>query len=289
MTVADQTWVEQLPIEWQGWLIENLERGCDPAEIGRILHEHGFKFSNQGELLQHADPIPSELKQQLQDFSLDHLAVGKNFFEVQGQTVRLLGHFENPAIFYFEDLLSIAECDELVGLSEQAGKLVRSTVVDTKDGSMQFDHRRSSDSTSFQRGENALVNTIEQRIAELVNWPVAHGEGLQILRYQLGGEYRPHMDFFDPKYAGSAKHLAVGGQRVASFILYLSDIEAGGGTKFPNIGLEFRPKKGAALLFANTDRYGQPHPNSLHAGMPVIAGTKYIATKWLREQLYGKS
>ncbi|WP_410211805.1 2OG-Fe(II) oxygenase [Aquirhabdus sp.] len=290
MGSADQAWVDQLPVEWQSWLVENLERGCDPGEIGRILHENGFKFTDKGLSLQSTtDKKSPDSNQKMQDFNLDHLASGNNFLEVQGQVIRLLGHFENPAIFYFEDMLSPQECDELIHLSEQEGKLARSTVVDNKDGSLQLDQRRSSDSTFFNRGENPLVSKIEQRIAALVNWPVTHGEGLQILRYQHGGEYHPHFDFFDPKYEGSAKHLAIGGQRVASFILYLSDIAAGGGTRFPNIGLEFRPKKGAALLFANTDRHGKPHNNSLHAGMPVIEGTKYIATKWLRERQYGKS
>jgi prolyl 4-hydroxylase len=292
MSVDQTSWVQQLPLEWQTWLMSNLERGCDPTELGQILRDNGFQADDLGRLEQH-DTKPTQqqapvVAQQRQAFSLDHLlASNQNFCELDGQTIRIVAHLQSPSVLYFEDVLSAEECDDLIGLSEQAGKLKRSTVVDTKDGSKQIDQRRLSDSTSYQRGEHPLVARIEQRIAQLVNWPVNHGEGLQILRYQQGGEYRPHMDFFDPKYAGSAKHLAVGGQRVATFIIYLSDVEAGGGTKFPNLGLEFRPKKGAALLFGNTDDYGQPHPDSLHAGMPVIAGTKYIATKWLREYVYG--
>lgn len=294
MSIDQANWVERLPVEWKNWLIENLERGCDPQELGRILHDNGFRSSDMVVELHSGghdeDSQPQQAAQTLQAFSLTHLlTAGQNFFDIDGRLIRLISHVESPSIFYFEGVLSMQECDELVYLSEQEGKLKRSTVVDNTDGSQQVDQRRSSDSTSFQRGENPLVTTIEQRIAALVAWPVSHGEGLQILRYQHGGEYRPHMDFFDPKYAGSARHLAIGGQRVATFILYLSDVEAGGGTRFPNIGLEFRPKKGAALLFANTDIYGQPHANSLHAGMPVISGTKHIATKWLREQEYGKS
>lgn len=292
MSIDQTSWIERLPLEWKTWLIGNLERGCDPTELGQILRENGFQADDVG-LKQHDVILPEPQSsvqpiQHRQAFSLDHLlASSQNFCAVESQTIRIVAHLQSPSVLYFEDVLSAEECDALIGLSQQDGKLKRSTVVDTKDGSKQVDHRRLSDSTSYQRGEHPLIACIEQRIAQLVNWPVSHGEGLQILRYQQGGEYRPHMDFFDPKYAGSAKHLAVGGQRVATFIIYLSDVEAGGGTKFPNLNLEFRPQKGAALLFGNTDDYGQPHPDSLHAGMPVIAGTKYIATKWLREHVYG--
>lgn len=279
-------WVEQLPVDWQNWLLENLQRGCSPQELAQVLHDNGFSV----ESLNTKKVQPSVGNLPLQAFSLLHLLEDSaNFFDIAGQRIRLLTHLESPASFYFEDVLSAQECDHLIALSEQEGKLKRSTVIDNKDGSQQVDQRRSSDSTHFQRGENTLVAQIEQRISALIQWPVSHGEGLQILRYQHGGEYRPHMDFFDPKYKGSAKHLAVGGQRVATFILYLSDVEAGGGTRFPHLGLEFRPKKGAALLFSNTDQYGQPHQLSQHAGMPVVTGTKYIATKWLREQEYGKA
>ena len=278
-------WVDNLPLEWQQWLLDNLQRGCSPQELAQILHANGF--SSESLATVQATPAESPV---LQDFSLAHLLNGTaNFFDIAGQRIRLLSHLESPLSFYFEDVLTASECDQLIAMSEQDGKLTRSTVVNNQDGSQKLDQRRSSDSTSFHRGENALVGLIEQRISTLIQWPVSHGEGLQILRYQHGGEYRPHMDFFDPKYKGSARHLALGGQRVATFILYLSDVEAGGGTKFPNLGLEFRPKKGAALLFCNTDQYGQPHPLSLHAGMPVVAGTKYIATKWLRENAYGEA
>lgn len=283
MTVDMAQWADNLPAEWKKWLLDNLQRGCNPQDIAKILHENGFSAER---LMQ--KPQGSKQPHCLQAFSLAHLLHDTaSFFDVDGQRIRLLTHLENPASFYFEDVLSAAECEQLIVLSEQDGKLRRSTVVHNQDGSQQVDQRRSSDSTFFQRAENPLVARIEQRIASLIQWPVSHAEGLQILRYQHGGEYRPHMDFFDPKYAGSARHLASGGQRVATFILYLSDVEAGGGTKFPNLGLEFRPKKGAGLLFSNTDQYGEPNPLSLHAGMPVVAGSKYIATKWLREKQYG--
>ena len=78
--------------------------------------------------------------------------------------------------------------------------------------------------------------------------------------------------------------MQTGGQRLATIILYLTDVEAGGGTAFPAIDIEVQPKKGNALFFLNTDRYRMPNHKTLHAGLPVQKGCKIIASKWLRER-----
>ena len=81
--------------------------------------------------------------------------------------------------------------------------------------------------------------------------------------------------------------MAVGGQRVGTFLMYLSDVDAGGATRFPSVNLEIRPKAGMAVYFADLLATGEPDRLSLHASIPVIEGTKYLATKWLREKPYG--
>ncbi|HEX2013297.1 MAG TPA: 2OG-Fe(II) oxygenase, partial [Roseateles sp.] len=166
-------------------------------------------------------------------------------------------------------------------------RLQRSTVVDEQLGEARPHEHRSSAGAWFARGETALVARIEARLAALLRWPVDHGEGLQVLRYGEGGEYRAHHDFFNPGLAGSVRHLVQGGQRVGTCILYLSEVEAGGGTRFPQLGFELRPTPGAALYFADVDESGVEDPSTLHAGVPVLRGVKYIATKWLREKVYG--
>ena len=133
----------------------------------------------------------------------------------------------------------------------------------------------------FGRGETPLCRRIEARIAALVNWPVANGEGLQVLHYVPGAEYKPHHDYFDPAQPGMASVLKRGGQRVGTVVMYLNTPQQGGGTSFPEVALEVAPIKGNAVFFS----YDRPHPISrtLHAGAPVIAGEKWVATKWLRE------
>ena len=111
-----------------------------------------------------------------------------------------------------------------------------------------------------------------------------NGEGLQILHYRPGTEYKPHYDYFDPAQPGTPTILQRGGQRVGTLVMYLGEPEKGGGTVFPDVHLEIAPKRGNAVFFT----YERPHPSTrtLHGGSPVLAGEKWIATKWLRERRF---
>ncbi|RYF40819.1 MAG: 2-oxoglutarate-dependent dioxygenase, partial [Comamonadaceae bacterium] len=136
----------------------------------------------------------------------------------------------------------------------------------------------------FQRGEHEVVRRLEARLAALLNWPEENGEGLQILHYRPGAEYKPHYDYFDPVEPGTPTILKRGGQRVATIVMYLGEPEKGGGTTFPDVHLEVAPKRGHAVFFS----YERAHPSTktLHGGAPVLAGEKWIATKWLRERKF---
>ena len=161
-----------------------------------------------------------------------------------------------------------------------------SPVVGNADGASEIHAHRTSRGAMLQRQENELVARIEARLAFLAKWPIERGEGMQVLRYEKGNEYRAHYDWFDPEMPGPRKHLERGGQRVGTFVIYLTEVEQGGGTAFPGIGLEVMPKKGGAVFFANTDDRGVPDKQTLHAGTPVIRGVKMVANKWLREREY---
>jgi prolyl 4-hydroxylase len=115
---------------------------------------------------------------------------------------------------------------------------------------------------------------------------VAQGEDLQVMRYGVGAEYTPHFDYFDLDRPGQAAHLANGGQRIASLVIYLNDVEAGGETVFPEVGLSVAPAKGSAVYFAYTDARSRCDPLSFHAGAPVQRGEKWIATRWMRERAF---
>ena len=207
------------------------------------------------------------------------LVEGAHEVVVNGHHLQILTSLHAPRVVVFGGLLSHQECDELVGLAQV--RLARSETVHLATGASEVNTSRTSEGMFFERGENALCALIEARIAALFNWPVENGEGLQILRYRPGAEYKPHYDYFDPAQPGTAAILKRGGQRVASVVMYLSPPLRGGATVFPDARLEINPVKGNAVFFS----YDCAHPSTLtlHGGAPVLAGEKWVATKWLRE------
>ncbi len=196
--------------------------------------------------------------------------------------VSVLVTLPDPQIVMFADFLSKNECDRLVETARP--RMQRSLTTDMKTGHNKLDAVRTSSGMFFRRDENPLVRSIEARIAQLLSWPVENGEHLQVLHYRPGDRYEPHYDYFDPAAEGSAAVLARGGQRIATLLIYLREPERGGETTFPDLGLRFAAKRGCALFFS----YDRPHPSTktLHGGAPVIAGEKWVATKWLREGVF---
>lgn len=164
--------------------------------------------------------------------------------------------------------------------------LQRSTVVDPITGQDIVAGHRSSDGMFFRLGEHPLVAAIEQRISVLTGTPAENGEGLQLLHYPAGAWTSPHFDYLQPTNDANRESVARSGQRTGTLIMYLNDVEAGGDTTFPVIGLSVSPRRGQALYFEYTNAAGQCDPASLHAGEAVRAGEKWIATKWLRSRRF---
>jgi prolyl 4-hydroxylase len=208
------------------------------------------------------------------------LTQSPTYIDTSDRRVEVWTVVKHPRVIVFGNLLSSDECDELIAAAQP--KLARSLTVDNKTGGDELNAARTSDGMFFARAENPVVERVEQRLAELLRWPFENGEGLQVLRYRHGAQYVPHYDYFDPSQPGTPKILTRGGQRIATTVMYLRTPERGGATIFPDIGLEVAPIKGSAVFFT----YDRPHPDtkSLHGGMPVTLGEKYVATKWMRER-----
>ncbi|MDM0053659.1 2OG-Fe(II) oxygenase [Variovorax sp. J22R115] len=202
------------------------------------------------------------------------------YIDTGDRRVQVLQTMRHPRVIVFGDLVSDDECEALIAAARL--RLARSLTVETQTGGEALNVDRTSDGMFFERGENAVVARLEQRIAALLQWPLEFGEGLQILRYSPGAQYRPHFDYFDPGEPGTPTILRRGGQRVATLVMYLQEPEQGGGTTFPDVGLEVAPKRGTGVFFS----YDRPEPatRTLHGGAPVLAGEKWVATKWLRER-----
>ncbi|MBA5639602.1 2OG-Fe(II) oxygenase [Duganella sp. LX20W] len=273
-----------LPPDWQAWIRDNLARACSPHDMADSMARSGqysmaFARAAIGEALG-ADSLAALGQRE----GMPQVDTSSNRLAVDDRAVDILCALRQPRVVLLGNVLGEDECDAIVAHCD--GRYARSTVTSEEDGASTVHDGRTSEMAFIQRGECALADRIEQRLAVIAQWPVERGEPFQLQKYGVAQEYRPHFDWLNPDSDGHRAHLRRGGQRLATFILYLSDVEQGGGTAFPNIGLEVFPRKGNALFFLNTDASRRPDQQTLHAGCPVVCGTKIIANKWLRAGVY---
>mmetsp|Transcript_40660 Transcript_40660/g.90414 ORF Transcript_40660/g.90414 Transcript_40660/m.90414 type:complete len:260 (-) Transcript_40660:572-1351(-) len=197
----------------------------------------------------------------------------------------------SPRAFLLKGFLSDEECDHLINKAKP--HMLKSSVVDNETGKSVDSNIRTSTGTFFPKAADEVVARIEKRVAQVSMIPMEHQEGLQILHYQDGQKYEPHFDYFhDPVNARPEN----GGQRVATILMYLTTVDEGGETVFPNAdkkstgpewsdcakkGLAVKTVRGDALLFYSLKPDGSNDPASLHGSCPVIKGQKWSATKWI--------
>lgn len=277
----------QLPIrpELRDWILTTTRDGHSVETVLKMMQENGYDPRRSRSIIATVLNMPIS--------ALDaHVQVPKKpglrtqhpeapQMVINGHTVHVGLSMESPALRVLNDFLSIEECDTLI---EQARpRLQRAKTVDSS-GKQQIDARRTSEGMFFTIGETPLIKRIEQRMATMLNVPVDHGEGLQVLHYLPGQQYEPHYDWFNPEQPGFAAITAKGGQRIASVVMYLNTPDAGGGTAFPEVRVTVTALRGSAVYFA----YDTGDTASLHAGLPVQKGEKWIATKWLRERPFQK-
>ncbi|CAN6290557.1 unnamed protein product [Urochloa humidicola] len=218
----------------------------------------------------------------------------------------------HPRAFLHEGFLSDAECDHLVALAKKGG-LEKSMVVERESGKSVESKARTSSGVFLTKKQDEVVARIEERIAAWtflptgrMHWTLSYsflflilecsenGEPIQVLRYKNGEKYEPHFDYFSDK-----QNQAVGGHRIATVLMYLSNVKMGGETIFPSsedqltqekddtwsqcarLGYAVKPVKGDALLFFSLHPNATTDTNSLHGSCPVIEGEKWSATKWI--------
>jgi prolyl 4-hydroxylase len=126
---------------------------------------------------------------------------------------------------------------------------------------------------------------IHELLAELTGYPIENHEAIHVIRYNPGGHYKDHYDYFPLIDEVNKSHLLRGGQRVKTCIFYLNEAYAGGATYFPYLQRVVVPQTGKLIIWDNVIQ-GELNKESLHSGLPVVEGTKYIATVWIREGVF---
>eukprot|EP00898_Chlorokybus_atmophyticus_P004182 jgi/Chlat1/4765/Chrsp308S00367 len=202
-----------------------------------------------------------------------------------------------PRLSVYHNFLSDDECDHMIQISKS--QLYRSGVVG-ENGQSKESEIRTSKGTFLSRGQDKVVKGIVDSIAMWTLLPMVNGEGIQILDYNIGEKYDPHFDYFFHEDGESN-----GGNRIATVLMYLTTVEEGGETVFPNAaapegrqgdysncaksGLAYKPRRGDAVLFWTMQPGGDLDRFSLHGSCPVIKGEKWSATKWLHVGEYSMS
>ena len=206
------------------WLDQQLQAGQKEATLLQSLRDTGWSDTVARQAFaqvvrwrsapapQAAPPIPEpDLRRSPTDI------------DVGDRAVHVLMALEHPRIVLFGNLLSADECDAIVAAARP--QMARSRTVETRTGSEEINADRTSQGMFFVRGQTPEVARLEARLARLLQWPLENGEGLQVLHYGPGAEYKPHHDYFDPAEPGTATIVRRGGQRVGTIVIYLNDPE----------------------------------------------------------------
>jgi len=189
--------------------------------------------------------------------------------------------FLSPKIVIYYDVLSADETATVKALSSP--RFRRATVQNYKTGELETANYRISKTAWLRREEDFRIEQIYQRVGDTTGLNMETSEELQVSNYGIGGHYEPHFDFARREETNAFTSLGTG-NRIATWLFYISDVDQGGATVFPDIGLTLWPKKGAAVFWYNLYKNGEGDVRTRHAACPVLAGTKWVSNFWIHER-----
>ncbi|XP_053167364.1 prolyl 4-hydroxylase subunit alpha-1 isoform X1 [Hemicordylus capensis] len=189
--------------------------------------------------------------------------------------------WDRPRIVRFVEIISDEEIETVKELAKP--RLSRATVHDPQTGKLTTAHYRVSKSAWLSGYENPVVSRINTRIQDLTGLDVSTAEELQVANYGVGGQYEPHFDFGRKDEPDAFKELGTG-NRIATWLFYMSDVAAGGATVFPEVGASVWPRKGTAVFWYNLFPSGEGDYSTRHAACPVLVGNKWVSNKWIHER-----
>lgn len=277
------------------WIASHLDRACPPATIVETMVAERMESRVAQAIVaafvdarSRGEPLPVDAIT-LEDAAPDYVYEAPIFrhgsrIVTADRTVRVAARAARPMLAVLADLLSAEECEALIALARP--RLRPSTVVDPHSGQNVVAPYRNSRGMFFRLQENPFIARLDQRIAEVMNLPIENGEGIQVLHYPMGALNTPHFDFLQPSNPANRSSIVRSGQRVSTLIAYLNDVDSGGETAFPAAGWEVSPQRGSAVYFEYCNSLGQVDHLSLHGGNPVLAGEKWVATKWMRQRRF---
>ena len=183
-------------------------------------------------------------------------------------------------LFIRRNFLDAAECEAIVAMIDAER---RPSTLSDYNGDAGF---RTSETCDLD-GANPHVVAVDAKILALTGLDPIYGEPMQGQRYAVGQEFKAHTDYFEPQGEDYQKYCGVAGQRTWTVMIYLNEPQAGGATRFKAVDKIIQPETGKLLAWNNRRPDGSLNPSTIHHGMKVRAGTKYVITKWFREKPWG--
>jgi prolyl 4-hydroxylase len=236
--------------DWKDWIKTNLGIGVPKTNIIEILKKNDYSDKTISDYF-------NARFYELDDYNVSKICSNK------------------VELFTIDNFLSNEECLELINIGET--KLYDSKTTN------EITAYRTSSTCDLGLIDNELVNNINKKICDFMQIDNSFSEPIQMQKYLVGQEFKRHTDYFKVNfdYEDNAK---IQGNRTWTFMIYLNNVEEGGETQFFNINRCFTPKMGQVIFWNNLNLDGTGNLDTLHAGLPIIKGKKYIITKWFREK-----
>ncbi|KAK3598748.1 hypothetical protein CHS0354_028800 [Potamilus streckersoni] len=285
-----------------------LEPDHSRAQSNKLYYEKILLEEEQSQANRHGDEgdIPIQNKRQLDDYRnseefviYERLCRGEKTQEYMYQHKLVCRYRDNknpllilqpvkeeevyldPWLVIYHDVISDREINIIKQLA--VPKLGRATVHNVVTGKLEIANYRISKSAWLRAEDHPVIDRLNKRIQAITGLDVETAEELQIANYGIAGHYEPHFDFARKEEKDAFRDLGTG-NRIATWLTYMTSVEAGGATVFPYIGVKLFPIKGAAAFWYNLYRSGEGIYNTRHAACPVLVGTKWVSNKWIHER-----
>ena len=246
-----------------------MSRGCSIDELRGILKTNGFESRSVEAGIASFRNTPGAVPMPVMRVEIPRAAM---------RIPSAVPHGGDKAEFFIaDDFLSAAECDEIAGLILAQ---LRPSTISTPPGG-EYDKAFRTSRTCDLSDQIPSVAALDTKIAQAMGYDRSMTEPTQGQHYEIGQVFKTHTDFFKP-YELEQYSMGELGQRTWTFMIYLNDVEGGGETEFPDLGMKVTPKKGRAVIWNNLLESGEGNHATRHQSLPVTAGTKTIITKWFR-------
>ena len=250
---------------WMAWLRQCIRLGTDLQEIVRDLNQAGYDNDAIAQAIDTCRPVND---------ATDEMHVPPLIRRMPPN----LRKVDTPKLdlYLYDDFLSAAECDKVVALSDHH---LRPSAVSFDNGDKYF---RTSSTAHLSHLKSPVSARLDEKICRAIGIRPGYAEGIQAQRYDVGQEFKPHCDWFEPDTPIYMRMAGLRGNRTWTFMVYLNEGMQGGATRFTTIDYAVQPRTGMAVLWNNLRPDGTPNPDTMHCGEPVTAGHKLIITKWFR-------